>query len=166
MQGYGGPVIPILIACMVAACASKSPRELAHDDAPADGSVCAEPIAAPTDARYQAMPGVDFAHGTANEGNALPVYPVELLASRLPPVQVVVRLVVDADGVVDQASVIDNPGGHQAFADATLSAVRGWTFLPLRRIEDGQATRVPFTQDYRVTYRQRDGRGSVDPVTP
>lgn len=150
--------------CLVNACATRTGGRQDPAGYGADGTVGAEALLAPADARYQVTPGVDFAHGTPSDGNAIPVYPAELLTARLPPAQVVVRLVVDEEGRVGQASIVEDQNGQPAFADAVLAVVHGWTFLPLRRIENGQATRLPFTQDYRFTFKQFNGRGSVESI--
>jgi len=83
-------------------------------------------------------------------------------ARRLPPATVVVRLIVDGAGKVADARVIDNVGGESAFAEAVLVAVRGWTFHPLKRVTGRVVEPLPFTQDYRFVFRQRNGRAVVE----
>ena len=81
---------------------------------------------------------------------------------RLPETTVVARIVVDETGAVARADLVDSSGDEPAFADAVLSAVRGWTFIPLKRITGDKVERLPFTQDYRFTFRQVNGRVVVD----
>jgi len=53
-------------------------------------------------------------------------------------------------------------GGEPAFREAVLSAVGRWTFIPLKRVTGDKVERLPFTQDYRFTFRQVDGRAVVE----
>ena len=74
----------------------------------------------------------------------------------------VVRIVVDETGAVARAELVDGSSGEAAFAEAVLSAVRGWAFIPLKRITGARVERLPFTQDYRFTFRQVNGRAVVE----
>lgn len=69
---------------------------------------------------------------------------------------------VDDTGAVARAEVLENASGEPAFADAVLSAVRGWTFVPLLRVSGEQVEPLPFSQDYRFTFRQLGGRPVVE----
>jgi TonB family protein len=114
-----------------------------------------------------------------------PEYPGGLLAQRLPPTRVKVRLIVDEGGSVQHATLLDD--GHQndpAFFAAVQSAVNAWAFTPLIRrkpVRDvtttltyhgltrqfaGVATALPFHQDYEFTFTQRDGIGFVTTQAP
>jgi hypothetical protein len=115
----------------------------------------------------------------AAPSNALPVYPEGMLAARLPPVRIKVRLIVDEQGVVSQCSPIDpSDAVHPEFVAAIQDAVRGWRFMPLvsikrgteqtsvaahghRTIYPGRATALPFHEDYEFTFTQRDGKGDA-----
>ncbi len=62
-----------------------------------------------------------------------------------------------------RAAVIGGGNGDEAaFAEAALSAVRGWIFAPLMQVTGDKAEPLPFSQDYRFTFRQVDGRAVVD----
>jgi TonB family protein len=94
--------------------------------------------------------------------NAKPEYPPALLDRRLPPAMLVVRLIVDGAGKVADARIVENGSGEAAFAEAVLAAVRAWTFFPLKRVTGRQVEPLPFTQDYRFTFRQVNGRALVE----
>ncbi|MCR6702748.1 MAG: hypothetical protein NVV68_17075 [Dokdonella sp.] len=112
-------------------------------------------------------------------GNALPVYPSDLLAQRLAPRIVRVRLIVDAQGRVAEVRSLDPEAPGDAFLAAVRAACAGWRFSPLtetrtveqrRRLPDGdveieylpQSRPLPFHLDYRFAFRQIDGRAVVD----
>lgn len=111
-----------------------------------------------------------------------PVYPEELLAQELPATTVRVRLVVDENGIVADSTGLESPSNYPQFFAAVQAAVRQWTFSPLVRSvpgEDttlrfngwsatysGQATAMPFHQDYDIVFTQKDGKGAVTSVTP
>lgn len=128
----------------------------------ANGSVSAEILEADATARYQPVPGSDYLDPVGNPRNARPVYPAGLLRQRLPPVQVAVRLIVDATGGVIDARIVADQGGEQPFADAVLVAVRGWRFAPLQRVTGTRLESLPFTEDYRFTFRQINGHAVVE----
>jgi len=154
----------LLAACSwtMAGCSS-----VAHEDArrigyAADGEVGAEIVDAPAGARYQAVAGSAYFNPLPVRENAKPDYPSALLARRLPPASVVARLVVDGTGAVERATVVETSGDDRAFADAVLSTVKTWTFIPLKRITGDRIERLPFTQDYRFVFRQVNGRAVVE----
>lgn len=129
----------------------------------ADGAVGAEQVDDDASTvRYQQAAGSSYLDPVPSKGNSLPVYPAEFLARRLPAVTVVVRLIVDPAGKVSDARILDNAAGEQAFADAVEHAVRSWTFLPLQRVTGRQVQSLPFTEDYRFTFRQENGRAVVE----
>ena len=151
------------LLCLLAACASKPPAAPPRDGYAADGAVSAEIVeTADADARYQPMPGSSYLSPLPVRENARPAYPQALLDRRLPPAEVVVRLIVDGTGKVVDARIIGNAGGEPAFADAVLVAVRGWTFFPLKRVTGRVVEPLPFTQDYRFVFRQLNGRAVVE----
>ncbi len=156
----------LAVACsgLVAGCASTgSEAARRHDAYAADGAVSAEIVEAEDGgARYQPMPGSSYLSPLPQRANAKPEYPMELLDRRLPPATVVVRLIVDGAGKVADARVVESGDGEPAFADAVLVAVRDWTFFPLKRVTGRQVEALPFTQDYRFTFRQVNGRAVVD----
>lgn len=161
----GRRLLPLLAAsgCLATGCSSLS-QQAVHDGAyAADGAVSAEIVdAAGEDARYQPVPGSSYLSPLPMRENAKPVYPPALLDHHLPPVMLVVRLIVDGAGKVADARIVENDGGENAFADAVLAAVRDWTFFPLKRVTGRQVEPLPFTQDYRFTFRQVNGRAVVE----
>jgi hypothetical protein len=118
------------------------------------------------------------------QSNAMPVYPDELLAARLPPVRVKVRVIVSEAGFVSQCSPIDPAGAvDPRFVAAIQDVVRGWRYMPLVLIKrgpaktsiiahgnkttyEGTATALPFHEDYEFTFRQSDGKGSASMWEP
>lgn len=153
----------VALLCAVTGCASPLPAPQPREGYAADGAVSAEIIdSADAEARYQPVPGSSYLSPLPLRDNAKPEYPSALLDRRLPPATVVVRLIVDGAGKVADARVIDNVGGESAFAEAVLVAVRGWTFHPLKRVTGRVVEPLPFTQDYRFVFRQRNGRAVVE----
>jgi TonB family protein len=126
-----------------------------------NGAVSAEIIVAPEESRYKVTIGVSFVNPELAAPNATPIYPSYLLVKRLEPIEVIARVIVNAAGSVETATITRNSGQEQAFADATLTAVKGWTFSPLKRIEGALTEALPFTQEYRFTFKQADGRAIV-----
>lgn len=148
---------------LAAGCASSPRAPEPREGYAADGAVSAEIVdAADEDARYQPVPGSSYLSPLPMRENAKPEYPPALLDRRLPPATLVVRLIVDGAGKVADACIVENGGGEAAFADAVLAAVRGWTFFPLKRVTGRQVEPLPFTQDYRFTFRQINGRAVVE----
>jgi hypothetical protein len=105
--------------------------------------------------------------------NAAPVYPPQLVALQLPPVEVRATLVVDTHGRVSDVRI----GGpatvdahRRAFDDAVRTTTRQWTFTPLRIyrwVEDadgthrGKGAAQPFSQAYVFRFELRDGKPTV-----
>ncbi len=160
----------LFVTCIVNGCATKP----AFDEAKAgiqttsyasNGDVKAEVIDAPERARYKATEGVIFINPEPSDKNAVPNYPPELLVKRLDPVEVVVRVVVNTSGSVESATIANNSSTEQAFSRETLAAVKRWAFSPLQRIEDAKVQSLPFSQEYRFTFKQIDGRAVVSSGT-
>ena len=146
----------------LAGCASPAHKLGPREDYAADGAVSADIVDRADAARDQPAAGSTYFNPLPVRENAWPDYPPELLARRLPETTVVARIVVDETGAVARADLVDSSGDEPAFADAVLSAVRGWTVIPLKRITGDKVERLPFTQDYRFTFRQVNGRVVVD----
>lgn len=156
----------VFCLCVLASCASKPSGETTKPSSgttsyTSNGAVKAEIVVAPEGSRYKATPSVSYINPEPAAPNTVPTYPPFLLANRLDPIEVIARVVVNAAGLVETATVTHNSSQEQAFSDATLTAVKGWTFSPLKRIEGLLAEPIPFTQEYRFTFKQVDGRAVV-----
>lgn len=109
--------------------------------------------------------------------NPVPAYPPQLVALRLPPVEVRAMLVVDAQGRVSDvripSSAADASG--RAFDEAVRTATRQWTFTPLRIyrwVEDAdggthrdEGAARPFSQAYVFRFELRNGKPMVSAGT-
>jgi hypothetical protein len=88
----------------------------------------------------QAMRHIPLALGQTSTGatpleQPLPIYPPALRALHMPPQDVEVRLVVDAQGKVNAVHVPDESIAHpprRQFIDAVHEAAMRWTFVPWR----------------------------------
>lgn len=147
---------------VLAGCALQAHKPESREGYAADGAVSAEIIDRPDTARYQPVVGSTYFNPLPIRENAKPVYPVALLEQRLPPVAVVARIIVDGTGAVERAEVIESTSDEPAFRDAVLLAVRSWTFVPLRRVTGDRIEPLPFTQEYRFTFKQLNGRAVVE----
>ena len=157
------PASVVVLLSAVAGCASPPAAPPPREGYAADGAVSAEIVETiDAGARYQPMPGSSYLSPLPVRGNAKPEYPPALLDRRLPPAEVVVRLIVDGAGKVADARIMENAGGEPAFAEAVLVAVRGWTFFPLKRVTGRVVEPLPFTQEYRFVFRQVNGRAVVE----
>lgn len=178
--------IPGWLAAVVllsAGCAS-TPRSLPVDVEPArSGAVGAREISDTVSStpRMALSPGETFFMPRANAGNALPVYPHDLLARRLPPQSLCLRISLDEQGVVLATAPIEQPpecpaGAAQEpqFLAAAVRAARGWQFDPGVRCEyrdtaarisgdcsGGRETAQAVSLAYRFVFEQHEGRGSV-----
>jgi len=153
----------VVLVALSTGCASK--RVAVQDQGPykAGGTVDGFVLDAPSSEQYEARRGESFLRPHKAPNNAQPIYPGYLLSSRLPPVEVQVRIIVSAEGSVTSAT----PLGHtdeaaQPFLDAVVAAVSGWRFYSLVKIDaSGNAIKLPFHQDYSFTFKQVDGKGVV-----
>lgn len=177
------PRLPLLLALLPSACATLPPPRPAPLPDSTTGQVDAAVLEAPAADRYAATDGVSYEQPVAFPDNALPAYPPPLLAQRLPPQRVSVRVVVDAAGQVAGVSRLDTAGEDPASEDpafflAVSAAVRQWRFFPLVEIRKGepaslsvgevttrypgQPRALPFHQDYVFRFVQHDGRPAVE----
>lgn len=113
-----GIVVFVFIPCLiVAACVQAPPRPLAVSAASsARGRVDAQDMGADAAQRYATSATVQYVQPLGYPENAMPDYPRELLAMRLPEVVVHARVVVDASGRVTDVVALDG-----AAADAQQS---------------------------------------------
>ena len=152
-----------VVLALSTGCASKPVA--VQDQAPyqASGTVDGTVLDAPSTEQYEARAGESFLRPHKVPDNAPPIYPAHLLSSRLPPVEVQVRIVVNAEGSVTSATALGQAdGAAQPFLDAVVSAVWGWRFYSLFKIDaSGHAVKLPFHQDYSFTFKQVNGKGVV-----
>ena len=152
----------IALSGLLAGCASRPVPESVREGYASDGAVSAEIVEQPGSARYQPVPGSIYFSPLPTRENATPEYPAGLLAQQLPPITLVARIVVDATGVVERAEVVERSHDQLALEAAVLSAVRMWAFIPLKRIAGSKIEPLPFTQEYRFTFMQVNGRAVVE----
>lgn len=171
--------VSLAFAAALAACAT-APCETSVPHPRSQGRVAGEIVDAPDVAQYRVGPGERYEQPFAHPDNAAPEYPAALLPLALPPVAIVAKLVVDAEGRVIEATPIDLaalPESNAMFA-SVRDAVRQWRFFPLVRIVagagkttlrtgdtsttyDGRAEGLPFSRVYKFTFTQDAGVGSV-----
>jgi hypothetical protein len=177
--GSGWSCIATTALCAVlAGCAAKKPAELVDPGRLGDVGILAIE-AAPADS-YPVESDAHYDYPAPWGDNPPPAYPGTLLSQRLPPVRVRVRMIVDEGGRVRKTSLLGDAGRDDpAFFAAVETALGRWTFMPLIRRRpaagktttlayhgstrqyDGEATALPFHQDYEFTFTQRDGIGFV-----
>jgi len=164
-------------------CAAKKPAEFVDPDRLGDVGVLK--IEAAPGESYPVETDERFVYPAPWDDNPPPAYPELLLAQRLPPVRMKVRVIVDEGGRVQQTALLGPPGQNDAaFFAAVQSALGKWTFTPLIRQKPapgktttltyhgithqmtGDATALPFHQDYEFTFTQRDGIGFVSTQAP
>ena len=170
----------VVCASSLCSCATiRSQVSSAHANPLRSGDVQSTAVQAPKNERYEAVLGTRFEQPVPFPENPVPVYPADLLSQRLSPIEVHVRLVVDKHGVVSESRLTTPTGGQtSAFSAAVISATLQWHFLPLVEIKAGpgtssifvgdtefqyagEATALPFHQDYAFVFSQVDGSPSV-----
>lgn len=123
----------------------------------------------------------NFLPPLAEPGNPPPLYPAALLAQRLPPQVVCLRVGVSEEGAVtSSASFVKPPEcaeldiAAQPFVDAAQTAIAAWRYDPAVRcvFEPGPRPDYPTCVDaretpqavsltYRFVFEQQNGHGSV-----
>lgn len=113
--------------------------------------------------------------------NAVPDYPTALLAQRLPPRVVCLRVSIGEDGGVIGTAPVEQPPRcpsaadvAPAFFDVSVQAATSWRFNPAFRciypdaasVQPGCASGMPQEKQavslvYRFVFEQRDGQGAV-----
>ena len=155
-----------ICVCLANGCTSAPQKTSQSTRYSADGAVSAEIVDQPSQQRYEILPGEAYFRELPKRENAQPVYPENLLARQLHPVTVVARLIVNSAGVVEKANIVDPLPDQPEFSQAVLSAVQGWTFIPLMRVIGNKLEPLPFTQDYKFTFKQINGRAVVVQGSP
>jgi hypothetical protein len=175
-------LLKVGLMLLVTGCAAKKPVEVPD---PRQGDVAVKQLQpASSDTYADPAPEEQYDYPVRFGDNAPPNYPDALLAKRLPPLSVKVRLIVDETGCVTESNPLESATpADPAFFSAIQAAVRDWKFTPLVRITagagrteiifqgvksvySGKATALPFHQDYEFTFTQRDGKGFVSTQAP
>lgn len=155
-----------VVAMLFVGCATKSsPKPPAPPVERRTGEVSESIVESDAASRYVIEPGQTYESPVVLGEYSLPEYPADRLADRLPPIEIVVRVVVGSEGLVERVDPLcETNDGNRAFYDATKDALMRWEFSPFR-IKD-EATSIvrdlPFHQDYRFVFRQIDGKPLVE----
>lgn len=153
-------------AILFAGCATKSsPKPPAPPVERRTGEVSESIVESDAASRYVIEPGQTYESPVVLGEYSLPEYPADRLADRLPPIEIVVRVVVGSEGLVERVDPLGETNDTtRAFYDATKDALMRWEFSPFR-IKDKATSIVrdlPFHQDYRFVFRQIDGKPVVE----
>jgi hypothetical protein len=171
----------MLVALLLVACAAQQALKV---ELPRSGDVAMRAVDATESQSYSMAGDARWVAPTPFGENEAPVYPSDLLAANLPPITVRVRVIVDEHGVVTSSSAVDAPPDYPQFFAAVQAVVGSWKYWPLVKVlpapgvrtevffdgyvstYDGNATALPFHQDYDFTFTQKDGRGVVTTAAP
>ena len=175
--------IALLTAVALGLAACTTPTRAPLDD-PREGQVGFAEVdsAVPTETRLVLADNESYQPPLPDAGNAAPVYPADLLAQRLSPQSVCVRLAIDEHGAVADAAPVDQGPDcalgmdvESAFYAAAVEAVKRWRFEPAFRcvfpegsgpdtacgFEDTQEVPQAVSLVYRFVFEQVDGAGRV-----
>lgn len=176
-----GPWVMMVPALLLAGCATP-PAKAPPPEPRRSGDVAVRPLLKVAGAQRLELPANEvFNAPLAESANAVPAYPSALLAQRLPPQVVCLRVSIgEQGGVIGTAPIARPPqcpsAGEiaPAFADAAAVAASGWRFDPAFRciypdadsVQPGCAPGMPRVKQpvslvYRFVFEQHDGRGSV-----
>lgn len=177
MSARSGLVVFVLV---FSGCSSQATKPQPLPQAKLSGQVTGGLIAAPASESYVAEEGAHYEQPVGSPDNALPAYPSDLLLQRLPPVSVQVRVVVNDLGKVTSVTCSEQATSSQLpFVEIVRSTLLAWKFTQLVKvipsntytalpdgegsqfIYPGKATALPFHQDYRFIFSQKDGKASV-----
>ena len=172
----------MMIALMLVACATQQAMKIGL---PRSGDVAMREVTTADEPSYAMAANEQWVAPSAFYENEAPVYPPDLLAANLPPIQVRVRVVVDEHGIVTDSVALEAPPDYPQFFAAVQAVVGAWKYWPLVKVVpandgtrteivfngyvstyEGQATALPFHQDYEFTFTQEDGKGTVTSVAP
>lgn len=157
-------LLPLVIVCTSCSSAPTRPIE-------SHRSVAQQIIAPPQARTYPRQPGVKYVLPEASAGNPTPRYPEIAAGLRGEQIQVVVRLVIDAQGKVTAVHPSTGAGQPRVapFLASVTEACLQWRFTPLqarrtRVVPDGEVSglpkvkvvteteTLPFSLDYRFTF--------------
>lgn len=169
--------LALLTAC---AAPTRIAEPLQAPDRLPQGNVQAKLLEASASERYQRIEGVEYEQPWPLPGNEIPAYPASQVAKRLPPVRVVVRLIVSAEGRVTEVQPINAAATHtfDAFFPSVRDSVQTWKFYPLVKVTlgpvhgtvrvgdismtyKGEVMPLPFHQDYAFDFTQHNGKPKV-----
>jgi hypothetical protein len=172
-------ILSCLVTVALTGCASAPHTTVLASKPGLVGVVSSAPIAASPQEQYESKPNVRFEQPAPFPENSSPVYPEQLLANRLPPFRLNVRVVANDQGQVLSVSPLDPvPAEREPFFASVQAALLTWQFLPLVQITDGpgtseisihdttsqyqgQAKALAFHQDYGFVFQQQNGKGTV-----
>ncbi|PXV55401.1 TonB family C-terminal domain-containing protein [Dyella jiangningensis] len=157
---------PALLAMGLAGCASTPP---AGPSRPGTQGV------ARNDLQHYPLALGQVSTGAVPREQPAPVYPPSLLDRRLPPREVLARLIVDEQGRVSEVRMAGEAPADadtRLFDEAVRAAVMQWRFEPLRvnqwAADAGGNTHVvgsetrPFSMDYVFRFAWKDGKPVTD----
>ncbi|MCX7562725.1 hypothetical protein OS176_04065 [Xanthomonadaceae bacterium XH05] len=175
-------ILPIaILAATISACTSPE-RPVLEDPRTGRVGVTEVDAAVPTEMRLVLASNESFQSPLPAPDNGLPDYPPDLLARRLPPQSVCVRISIDEFGIVTDGEPVDqgpdcNLGMdvESAFYAAAVAAVSEWRFEPAFRCiypegnipelgcgSDGtREVPQPVSLIYRFVFEQIDGQARV-----
>ncbi len=155
---------------LMSACARQPPRAQAAPGPSAHGEVSYREAEPPGQSHYELALG-QAAVQPAVLANPAPVYPPELVARGLPPVEIDAQLAVNGQGQVYNVIVPGEAGAdadRRRFIAAVREAVRGWRFSPLviRHLASDAGgnshvvdeERPPFSQFFAFRFELRNGK--------
>jgi hypothetical protein len=153
-----------LLAVILTACRSQQQipvRELAAIS-PTSAGVSAKMVSDPNAPELQLGPGEEFVRPQLNSDNRVPVYPQQLVALRLPPHTIGVRVTFDESGRavdVGPSPLVPSTADsyRSAFEAAVDEAVKRWRCYPprIRKFRPGPDTDGDGKPDYRIMTAQR-----------
>lgn len=167
------------------ACATRpAPPEAEADDTARSGQVGVRSIdkLMPASERMQLADNETFQMPLAEHGNPSPLYPPVLLAQRLPPQTICLRVAIGEDGKVMDSQPIDDAASgcprpaqtDPRFVEAARNAVAQWRFDPAfrcvypgaRPVDEqgcvsGREEAVAVSLAFSFVFEQQDGKGSV-----
>jgi hypothetical protein len=153
-------------------------------DSAATGEVGMSMLLPPASAAHLELPSSQaFVFPDLLEPVPMPIYPADLLAFHLPPIEICMELDIDESGAVyaarprsDDACVLQDDGRVRQLVEAASNAVLDWRYAPAmicatpdgRSSEDACAetdavmTPTQLRLSYSFRFVQRDGAPSVD----